>query len=48
MLSELSYDQVSMETKRVILARIVDFYVNPTNALPWQSNVTFKKKISVC
>ena len=35
-LSELSCDQLSMEIKRVILARFVDFYVMPTNALPWQ------------
>ena len=31
-LLELSCDQVSMETKKVILARFVDFDVTPTNA----------------
>ena len=45
---ELSCDQVSMKTKRVILARFVDFEVTPTNVLPWQPCVRFKKKISFC
>ena len=30
-----------METKRVILARFVDFDVTPTYALPWQPYVRF-------
>ena len=32
-----------METKRVILARFVDFDVTLTNALPWQPDVRFSK-----
>ena len=28
-----------METKRVILARFVDFDVTPTNVLPWQPDM---------
>ena len=48
MLSELSWDQVSMETKRVILARFVDFDVTPTNLLPWQPDVRFSEKFSFC
>ena len=47
-LSELSCDQVSMETKRVILARFVDFDVTPTNVLPWQQDVRFSEKFSFC
>ena len=35
---------VSIETKRGILARFVDFYVTPTNGLPWQQHVRFEKK----
>ena len=34
-----------METKREILARSMDFDVTPTNALPWQPDVRFHKKI---
>ena len=34
-----------METKRVILARFVDFDVTPTNMLPWQPDVKFSQKI---
>ena len=30
-----------METKRIILARFVDFDVTQTNALPWQPDVRF-------
>ena len=37
-------DKVSMEAKRVILARFVDFDVAPTNVLPWQPHVRLKKK----
>ena len=32
-----------METKRVILARFVDFDVTPTNDLPWQPDVRFSQ-----
>ena len=35
-----------METKRVILARFMDFDVIPTNLLPWQPGVRFSKKNS--
>ena len=35
-----------METKRVILARSVDFDVTPTNVLPWQPDVRFSEKFS--
>ena len=48
MLSVLSCDQVSMETKRVILARSMDFDVTPTNALPWQPDVRFHQTFSFC
>ena len=34
-----------METKRVIVARFVDFDVTPTNVLPWQPDVRFSEKI---
>ena len=47
-LLELSCDQVSMETKRVILARFVDFDVTPTNVLPWQQDVRFSEKFYFC
>ena len=33
-----------METKRVILARFVDFDVTSTNVLPWQQDVRFSQK----
>ena len=33
-----------METKRLILARFVDFDVTPTNLFPWQPDIIFKKK----
>ena len=33
-----------METKRVNLARFVDFDVTPTNVLPWQLDVRFSPK----
>ena len=32
-----------METKRVILARYVDFDITPTNVLPWQPDVRFSE-----
>ena len=48
MLSELSSDQVSMDTMRVILARLVDFDVTPANALPWQPDIRFSEKLSLC
>ena len=44
----MSCDQVSMETKRVILARFVDFDVTATNVLPWQPDVRFSEKFSFC
>ena len=37
-----------METKRVILARFVDFDVTLTNMLPWQLDVRFSEKFSFC
>ena len=37
-----------MGTKRVILARFVDFDVTPRNALPRQPHVRFLKNISFC
>ena len=33
-----------METKRVNLARFVDFDITPTNVLPWQPDVRFPPK----
>ena len=47
MLSELSCGQVSMETKRMVLTRFVDFDVIPTNVLPWQPDVRFSPK-NIC
>ena len=44
-LSELSCNQISMETKGVILARFVDFDDTLTNVLPWQPDVRLSKKI---
>ena len=44
----MSHLEFSMETKRVILARFVDFYVTPTNVLPWQLDVRCSEKFSFC
>ena len=45
---ELSGEQVSMETKKVIFVRFVDFDVTPTNVLPWQLDVRFSPKFYFC
>ena len=37
-----------MEIKRVILARILNVDVDPTNAIPWQLDVRFSKKDFFC
>ena len=37
-----------METRRMILARLVEIDVTLTNMLPWQPDVRFSKKISFC
>ena len=37
-----------METKRVILARFLDFDVTPTYVLPWQRDVRFSPKLFFC
>ena len=37
-----------METKRLILARFMDFDVTPARVLPWQPNVRFSTNLSFC